>query len=284
MIGGISADMNLLQSLLFGLISGLSDILPVSSQAHKAMLLKLFGVNAEAPLMRLFIHAGILAALYYCCANQIMRYSRQLRLSRIPKKKRKRPLDIRTLMEFKLLKMMVIPVLLGLFFYQNTVAWGTKLQLMAIFLLINGAILFMPSLLPTGNKDARNMSSLNGLLIGVGGALSVIPGISAIGGANAVASACGADRTFSLNLTFLMNMVLTIALIAFDFAAVYASGANNLSFFVLLTYFISGVAAFGGAFLGIQTMRALAVNIGFNIFAFYSFGAALFSFVLYLMV
>ena len=43
-------------------------------------------------------------------------------------------------------------------------------------------------------------------------------------------------------------------------------------------------AAFGGAFLGIQTMRALAVNIGFNIFAFYSFGAALFSFVLYLMV
>ena len=276
--------MNLIQGLLFGLISGLSDILPVSSQAHKAMLLKIFGESTESPLLRLFIHAGILAALYYCCANQITRISRQLRLSRVPKKKRKRPVDMRTLMEFRLLRMIVIPVLLGLCFYNKTVAWGTRLNLTAIFLLVNGVILFVPSLMPTGNKDARNMSALNGLLIGLGGAFSVIPGISAIGSVNAVSSVCGADRTFSLNLSFLMNMVLTVALIAFDFAAVYSTGAANLSFYVLCTYFISGVAAFGGAYLGIQTMRALASNIGFNIFAFYSFGAALLSFVLYLMV
>lgn len=276
--------MSLFQSLLFGLISGLSDILPVSSQAHKAMMLKVFGMNGEEALLRLFIHAGILAALYYCCANQIMRFSRQLRLARVPKKKRKRPVDTRTLMEFRLLRMIVIPVLISLYFYQHTAAWGTKLNLIAIFLLINGVILFVPSLFPTGNKDARNMSGLNGLLIGLGGAASVVPGISAIGSVNAVSSVCGADRSFSLNLSFLMNMVLTVGLIALDFAAVYASGASNLSFYVLVTYFISGVAAFGGAYLGIQTMRALAANIGFNIFAFYSFGAALLSFVLYLMV
>ena len=276
--------MSFFQSLLFGLISGLSDILPVSSQAHKAMMLKVFGMNGEEALLRLFIHAGILAALYYCCANQIMRFSRQLRLARVPKKKRKRPVDTRTLMEFRLLRMIVIPVLVSLYFYQYTAAWGTKLNLTAIFLLINGVILFVPSLFPTGNKDARNMSGLNGLLIGLGGAASVVPGISAIGSVNAVSSVCGADRSFSLNLSFLMNMVLTVGLIALDFAAVYASGASNLSFYVLVTYFISGVAAFGGAYLGIQTMRALAANIGFNIFAFYSFGAALLSFVLYLMV
>ena len=276
--------MSLFQSLLFGLISGLSDILPVSSQAHKAMMLKVFGMNGEEALLRLFIHAGILAALYYCCANQIMRFSRQLRLARVPKKKRKRPVDTRTLMEFRLLRMIVIPVLVSLYFYQYTAAWGTKLNLTANFLLINGVILFVPSLFPTGNKDARNMSGLNGLLIGLGGAASVVPGISAIGSVNAVSSVCGADRSFSLNLSFLMNMVLTVGLIALDFAAVYASGASNLSFYVLVTYFISGVAAFGGAYLGIQTMRALAANIGFNIFAFYSFGAALLSFVLYLMV
>lgn len=276
--------MSLFQSLLFGLISGLSDILPVSSQAHKAMMLKVFGMNGEEALLRLFIHAGILAALYYCCANQIMRFSRQLRLARVPKKKRKRPVDTRTLMEFRLLRMIVIPVLVSLYFYQYTAAWGTKLNLIAIFLLFNGVILFVPSLFPTGNKDARNMSGLNGLLIGLGGATSVVPGISAIGSVNAVSSVCGADRSFSLNLSFLMNMVLTVGLIVLDFAAVYASGASNLSFYVLVTYFISGVAAFGGAYLGIQTMRALAANIGFNIFAFYSFGAALLSFVLYLMV
>ena len=183
--------MNWFQSLFFGLLSGLSDVLPVSSQAHKVILLKIFGVNEEAPVLRLLIHIAILAALYYSCSNQILRISRQLRLSRIPKKKRKRPLDVRTLMEFRLLRMMVIPVLVGLLAYNRTAPWGTKLNLMAIFALLNGVILYLPNLLPSGNKDARSMSALDGLLIGLSGAVSVVPGISSIAGATSVASVCG---------------------------------------------------------------------------------------------
>lgn len=276
--------MNWFQSLVFGLFSGLSDVLPVSSQAHKAIMLKIFGVNEEAPLLRLLIHIAILAALYYSCGNHILRISRQLRLSRIPKKKRKRPLDVRTLMEFKLLRMMILPVLVSLLAYNHTSEWGTKLNLIAIFLLVNGVILYLPSLLPTGNKDARSMSALEGILIGLGGAASVVPGISSVAGATSVASACGAERTFALNLTYLMHMVLTIGLIAFDLAALFAAGLGSLSFTVLLTYIVAAAAAFIGAHFGIRAMRMMAVNIGYSIFALYSFGAALISFVLYLMV
>lgn len=276
--------MNWFQSLVFGLFSGLSDVLPVSSQAHKAIMLKIFGVNEEAPLLRLLIHIAILAALYYSCGNHILRISRQLRLSRIPKKKRKRPLDVRTLMEFKLLRMMILPVLVSLLAYNHTSEWGTKLNLIAVFLLVNGVILYLPSLLPTGNKDARSMSALEGILIGLGGAASVVPGISSVAGATSVASACGAERTFALNLTYLMHMVLTIGLIAFDLAAVFAAGLGSLSFTVLLTYIVAAAAAFIGAHFGIRAMRMMAVNIGYSIFALYSFGSALISFVLYLMV
>lgn len=284
MIGGISADMNWFQSLVFGFFSGLSDVLPVSSQAHKAILLKLFGENGEDPLLRLFIHAAVLAALYFCCGNHIQRISRQLRLSRIPKKKRKRPLDVRTLMEFKLLRMMIIPVLLSLLVYNRTASWGSKLNITAIFLLLNGVILFLPSLVPTGNKDARSMSALEGLLMGIGGAASVLPGVSAIGAANAVASVCGAERSFALNLTYLMHMVLTIGLIAFDVAAVFSAGLGGLTLGAFMICVLAALAAFGGAYIGIRAMRVLAVNIGFGVFAFYSFGAALLSFMLYLMV
>jgi undecaprenyl-diphosphatase len=265
-------------------VSGLSDVLPVSSQAHKAIMLKLFGENGEDPLLRLFIHAAILAALYYCCSSHIQRIVRQLRLSRVPKKRRKRPLDVSTLMEFRLLRMMIVPALLGLLLYNHMAPWGTTLNVTAIFLLVNGVILFLPNLLATGNKDARSMSAFEGMLIGFGGGLSVLPGVSSIGAANAVASVCGAERTFALNLTYLMHMALTLGLIAFDVAAVFASGIGGLSFAVFFTYVVASVAAFFGAFYGIRIMRMLAVNIGFSIFAFYSFGAALLSFVLYLMV
>ena len=272
------------QSMIFDLISGLSDVLPVSSQAHKAILLKIFGQNGENPLMRLFIHIAILAALYYSCSNHILRITRQLKLSRIPKKKRKRPLDVRTLMEFRLLRMMVIPALLGLLAYNRVAELGTKLQITAIFLVINAVILFLPTLLPTGNKDARSMSALEGMLMGLGGAASVLSGISSVGATMSVASVCGADRVFALNLTYLMHMVLTIALIGFDFAAIFASDIGNLTVGILVTYILAAASAFAGAYTGIRAMRLLAVNIGYTAFALYSIGAAMLSFVLYLMV
>ena len=276
--------MNWFQSLIFGFFSGLSDVMPVSSQAHKAILLKLFGQNGEDPILRLVTHMAILAALYYCCNSHIQRIARQLRLSRIPKKRRKRPLDTRTIMEFKLLRMMIIPVLLSLMTYKYTAQWNYKLNLVAIFLLLNGVILFLPNLVATGNKDARSMSAFEGMLMGFGAAFSTLPGVSALGAATAVASVCGAERVFSLSMAYLMQIVLTIGLIALDVASIFAAGAVSLTAGVLFMYILAAAAAFGGAFVGIRLMRMIAVNISFGIFAFYSFGAAVLSFVLFLMV
>ena len=276
--------MNILESIIFGLVSGLSDVLPVSSQAHKAIVLKIFGERSENPVLRLLIHVAILAALYYSCSPHIVRIFRQLKLSRIPKRKRRRPLDVQPLMEFKLLRTMIIPVLLSLLLYNKTSDWGTKLNLTAIFLVINAVILYIPNLLPTGNKDARSMSGLEGLLMGFGASLSVLPGVSSVAGALSVASVCGAQRAFALSITYLMQMVLTVCLIAFDFTAVFTAGLSGLGAVVLLGYLLAAIAAFAGAFVGIRIMRLLAENIGFMTFAAYSFGAALLSFMLYLMV
>ena len=276
--------MNILESVVFGLFSGLSDVMPVSSQAHKAIILKIFGERSENPVLRLMIHVAILAALYYSCSPHIVRIIRQLKLSKIPKRKRRRPLDVQPLMEFKLLRTMIIPVLLSMLLYHKTAEWGTRLNLTAIFLVLNAVILYLPNLLPTGNKDARSMSGLEGLLMGLGASLSVLPGVSSVAGSLSIASVCGAERGFALSITYLMQMVVTICLIAFDFAAVFAAGVGGLTGLVLLGYLLAALAAFAGAFVGIRLMRLLAVNVGFTIFAAYSFGAALLSFMLYLMV
>ena len=98
-------SLNLLESLLYGLVSGLSEILPVSGTAHRQLMLQLLGESGEQGLLRLMIHIGILAALYYSCQNHILRMIRARKLARIPKRKRRRPLDVRSLMDLSLLKM-----------------------------------------------------------------------------------------------------------------------------------------------------------------------------------
>ena len=275
-------DLNWLQSLLIGLFSGLTDILPVSAQAHKVILLKLFGLSSEPLILRFMIHLATLAGLYYCCQNQIMRISRQLRLARIPKKRRKRPLDTRTLMDYKLLRMMVIPTVLGFFAYEKTSVWNHSLNWIALLVLANAVILFLPILMPSGNKDSRSFSPLEGLLIGIGGALGVVPGISSVGATTSILLLRGADRTFALNMALLLQMAVTAGMIVMDVFSMWSLGIGIVSFDGIACCILAAGAAFAGVFLGVKAMRMLAVNIGFNLFAFYSLGLALFSFILFL--
>ena len=275
-------DLNWLQSLLFGLVSGLTDILPVSAQAHKAILLKLFGFSSEPIILRFMIHIATFAGLYYCCQGHIMRISRQLRLAKIPKKRRKRPLDTRTLMDFKLLRMMIIPVVLAFFAYQKISVWNHSLNWIALFVLLNAIIMYLPVLMPSGNKDSRSFSPVEGLLMGVGGATAVVPGISSVGATTSVLLLRGADRSFALNMALLLQMAVTAGMVLMDVVTMSSYGIGVVSFGGIVCCILAAAAAFAGVFLAIKVLRMLAVNIGFNVFAFYNLGLALFSFILFL--
>lgn len=276
-------DLNWLECLVIGLVSGFTDVLPVSSQAHKAIFLKLFGETGEPVLLRLAIHMAIFASLYFCCGNHLRRILRQLKLARVPKKKRKRPVDSKVIAEFKVLRVMIIPLILSLFLYRYTQDWNNRLNLTAVFLLLNGVILYLPSLLPTGNKDGLSMSILDSLLMGAGGAAAVLPGVSCVGATVSVASACGAQRQFSLNLAYLGHLVLTVGLMLLDVIAI-VEGNIVFSIPILICCLAAAAAAAVGTYFGVRVMRMLAANIGFGVFPFYCFGAALFSFILFLMV
>ena len=106
-------ELNWLESIIFGLLSGLGEILPVSARAHGILLLKIFGAEDNSHLFYLLVHLALLAAVYISCLNQIVRYLRARSISRIPKKKRKRPLDIRSLMDSRFLITMMLPVIVA---------------------------------------------------------------------------------------------------------------------------------------------------------------------------
>ena len=80
-------ELNWLQSILFGLVSGAADIIPVSGQAHRLLLLKFFGVNQLPNLLALLLHLSVAAALYLSSQGQFVRMNRARALARIPKKK-----------------------------------------------------------------------------------------------------------------------------------------------------------------------------------------------------
>lgn len=276
-------DLNWLQSILYGLLSGLTDILPVSAQAHKVLLLKLFGIQDNMEAMDFLIHLAILAALYFSSQTQLVRMSRAKALARVPKRKRKRPLDVRSLMDLSLAKTMLVPTVIGLFLYQYASGLKSNLMLLSVFLFLNGVVLYVPQFLPSSNRDSRTLSRVEGLLMGLGGAASVLPGVSAIGVSTSIGSVCGVERSYSLNMALLMNMAVTLGFLVYDVMGIAANGLGTLTFLIFIRYLLTALVAFGGCFLGIKVMRYLAANHSFALFALYCFGLALFTFILNLM-
>lgn len=276
--------MNFFQSLIYGIVAGLSDLVPVSSRAHKAVLLKLFGQAEEPAVMRLVIDIAILAAMYYHCAGQLKRLWRQQKLSKIPKRRRKHPVDLRSIMDFRLLMTMIPPVVLGFLIHFKTAAMEDSLAMIAAFLVINGVLLFLPCLLPAGNKDSRAMSRLDGLVMGLGATAASLPGISDIGAASSIAMVRGTDREYAVQMAVLMHLGVTVGAVIYDFVALILAGTGSFGFAILVSYLAAGLAAFVGAGIGIRMVKALSVHKGLDILAYYCWGIAFLAFILFLSV
>lgn len=275
-------NLNLLESVLFGLVSGLTEILPVSDVAHRNLMLQLMGENGTNNLLLFLVHAGILGALYASCLNHILRMIRAQKLARVPKRKRKRPLDVRSLMDLSLLKTMAIPMILALLLYGRIQMLSSKRILVSTLLFLNGVMLYVPQFLPGSNRDSRTLSRVEGICMGVGGIISVLPGISTVGAVSSVGSVCGVDKSYGLNMTFLLGMVYTAGELIYDLLGIASAGVAGLSFVSLIGYIFAGLAAFGGAWLAIRILKKVVSGIGMGIFAYYCWGLSLFLFILYL--
>lgn len=277
-------DLSWPESLLFGLVSGLAEFLPVSAQAHRALLLTLFGTGGEDGVLSLLVHAGALLAAATASQNQIRQIRREQKLSKVPKRRRKRQPDAKILLDGQIVKSAFLPALLGFAMYFTVRSWRSSLPVIAAFLLLNGLILFLPSHLPSGNKDSRSMSRFDSLLIGLAGALGILPGVSRVGATTTVAIARGADKQQALSWSLLLSIPILLCLMGLDVYSILTLGTGGIGATSAFQYLFSGAAAFCGAYIAIIFMRFLAVNLGFSGFAYYSWGAALFAFILYMTI
>lgn len=276
-------DMNWFESLLYGIVSGFSEFLPISMQAHQSVMLRLFGCE-NVPILQLLIRIAVFSALIVATKDQLDGLYREMRLAAIPRRRRKRQPDLKSVLDIKLIKTAFYPILISFVFYPLTSQWHSRLNIIAGLLLLNGVILFLPQFFPAGNKDSRSVSRLDGVLLGVFAGLGVLPGVSRIAGGSTISALSGADRRNAYHWCLLLGIPALCFLIGFDIQSIIVSGTGINSFGNFLQCVFSAAAAYFGAYASILMTRFLTVNSGFSGFAFYSWGAALFSFVLFLTI
>lgn len=276
-------NISLFESIIYGLVCGFAEFLPVSSQAHRNILNCLFGVDQEQPLMTMFLHIGALLALIVSSKSLLQRLKRELEIKRVARRRSRRQPDELAMLDLSLVKTAGIVMLLGLVFYFRTVTWNGNLPIIAILLVINGIILHIPLYLPKGNKDARTMSRLDAVLLGIGNALSVMPGFSRTGVSTSLAIARGASPQNAYKWSLLLSVPMLAALVLLDLFGVFTAGLDHIGFSFILQCIMCGCAAYIGATCGISVMKMLVRRNGIENFSYYCWGAALFTFILYML-
>ena len=281
---GCEMRMSWLQSLIFGLFSGFAEFLPISSEAHMVLLGKLFGMQDPGSAMRFSVHFGAVLALALSCMPQISKIMRENRIASTPVRSRKRQPDTLCLLDWRVLKSAAFFLLIGFVAYPWVGTQGQRLWILCLGLVFNGIILYFPQFMPGANKDARSITKLDALLIGLSGAIGVLPGISRVGSLTSVASVRGCQKEYALHLTLLLSVPALCVLLLIELAQMLAFGIAGFTFLYFLGMITSTITSFFGAYFGIKIMRFLSVKAGYSMFAYYSWGAALFAVILYLAV
>ena len=126
------------------------------------------------------------------------------------------------------------------------------------------------------------MSPLDATLIGLGGALGAVPGVSRVGALVSVSSMRGLDAPYGLKFTFMLMIPALAASCVGDLMMLAISGHMQIgiSFF---TGVLACIGAFGSGIVAIRLMRFLSVKGNYEGFAYYNWGLAMFAFIIYLI-
>lgn len=275
-------QIGLIESIIYGFVSGITEFLPISSDAHQRILMQVFGIENRDPLMDLLVHAALLAAIFFSCRVLIGHLRREQAISM--RRSRSMRNSTTSIMDIRLIRQATLPMIIGIVLLSYITGSNQSLPATVVLLLINGIILFLSERMAQGNKSSISMSAFDSVLIGIFGSLSAFSGISRIGCTFTTSIMRGAKRQHALNWSVLLGIPALGTLCALNAITLFSQLSTVQLWGNFFSYLFSVLAAFCGGCVGIRMLRFFVTRVSLFGYAFYSWGAAIFSFLIYLTV
>ena len=203
--------MNLLQSILLGIIQGLTEFIPVSSTAHLLIAQKILGIpteDANLPFL-VIIQLGTILSLFVFYWKDLLLIARSTFNV-------KRSTPERNLGFYIILA--TIPALIAGYLLKDDVEALFRQPMLeaSIRLLTAAALLTLAELLTKKNRKLDSMTWLDALFIGIMQVIAVFPGASRSGTTISAGMFRGLDRPSAARFAFLMSVPVMLAAGAYE--------------------------------------------------------------------
>jgi undecaprenyl-diphosphatase len=213
--------MDWIESLALGVVQGLTEFLPISSDGHLNVTQRLFnaftgkkGDIEEEIFFIVMLHVGTLLAIVLNYRNQVIAGAKGLLGSESVSAPFTRSAVIRTGV---LAVIATLPLIPDKLFFMKLIEDAFKsLTATGVGFLITAAILLLTIRLRGGEKGPAETTWLDALLVGIAQMFAPLPGVSRSGLTISAALALGFSRTWAVNFSLMMAVPAILGATVFE--------------------------------------------------------------------
>ena len=263
--------MSFLMAALLGLFQGIAEFLPISSSGHLALLQNFFTMEQEQDLLfNVLLHFATLLTVLLVYRKDvwemILEFFRGIAALFTPTGKRQTETPPPARRMVLLVIVATLPLLAVLPVKSAIEELGNNTIFVGCALLVTGCILFASDRLAKGRKGAHNATVVDALLVGVGQALAVTPGISRSGTTISAGMVRGFERTFAVRFSFIMSLPAVLGATILEVADAVQEGVD---FTMLPKYLVGMVIAAVSGYFAIKLVNLLTDKGKFGKFSYY---------------
>lgn len=201
----------IIKYLIFGLVQGITEPLPISSSGHLVLVRYLFNTNAFDDLnFEILLNFASFLAIFFLFRKDIFKLISSFFQYIFKKEERKKP-EIKD--NFKYCWLIVLGCLpagiLGVLFKDHIESALSNVKILGIAFLFTALMLFLVRKL-NGNKKDKDLTVLDAILIGLFQMVALIPGISRSGAVLVGCLVRNLDRETALKYAFMLYLPVSI--------------------------------------------------------------------------
>lgn len=262
--------MSIWEAILYGVFGGLASLLPVSFEGHRVLLEGVFNFPslyaASGYYVRAAICLGVMLAIFFSFSGETAAVG--LELGRMTGLKRsKRGTGNILLRRSILLGIFALIPMLCSFFLAGLAAKLTSLLITAFLFWGNGLCIALSWKSRMRNKQEKETTMVDSLLIGLARGISIFPGLSSLGSSLCVGRARGLAPHYNLRFAYLLTLFYQGAAFVYFLIRAIVQGSFSASVLLPMLFGLLAAAVFG--YLAIWCLRYLFKREKFSFFAYY---------------
>ncbi|MFA4844767.1 MAG: undecaprenyl-diphosphate phosphatase [Candidatus Margulisiibacteriota bacterium] len=242
-----------MEYLLLGIVQGLTEFLPVSSQGHLLIVYRFLHLTENIAFDTVVHLATALAAAIYFYRDIIELFT------------------VRRKLLWLVLLATVVTGVLGLGFKDFFEALFADFRYVGPFFIVTGIVILLGEWIGTryqvpGTRDEGGMSWKDAALIGLAQGAAIIPSLSRSAMTISAGLACGLERRTAARFAFIIAIPAIAGAGLLQSKAILKAGTLGIGFWPLLIGFL---AAFLSGLLAIKFLMELISRTKLNYFAYY---------------